>query len=640
MADFTEDVSLTGDDEQARRLCALVVAFSNARSPIPSADIHAVYYPDLSDDSFRRKFQRDREKLVECGMVVRAVGKEDKEASWQADASSFADSTGLSEDDALMLDVLCAQLVDDPSFAQRNDLRLALAKIDHAFGSLSAARIAPQQQGGAKVLQTMLSCISTGTPVRISYVDAKGMQSERTVAPFGHFGLRDNVYFVCGQVTDGKVDKQELRTFRANRIEKATKARGSFRVPEDFNVDDHILLPFQIGPTTCVATLLPAADADRDMLLELDRHATARPDGAREVRVSSVSDAARWCIAAGIEPLAPEELVSSWKGLLAEAARFSPGNMPDIATAPAKEAARGRRGRPGGANEMRELVALVSSLGNEGAALTPEAVAARLGITLDRARLLINLVLTACTDTGYQLPLRLSDDEGVVLSRSQGVTGRPIRLTRGEADALVAALDELGFSSDDPLRDEVLGAFAPVGLTDRQAQTRVDAALSQDSNEVLEACSRTIVSEGALSFGYRGLNQEEPSRRLVTPQALRRSDDLWYLDAYDHGREAVRTFRIDRMSDVRVAPVPGDATVTATAPKSERQVVVAFLDKGLLDLFVWPRIAVLAERDGLVVATLPFYGGVWLPRHLAACADAVRTSDKELATLVREVAAR
>lgn len=638
MAEDCVDVSITSDDEQARRLCALVIAFSNARSPIPSADIHAAYYSDLTDDSFRRKFARDREKLVECGMVVRSVEKDDKEASWQADASSFADSSLLSADDALMLDVLCAQLVDDPSFAQRDDLRLALAKIDHAFGTLSAARIAPQRREGAKVLQTMLSCLAGGSLARITYVDAKGTRTERTVAPYGHFGLRDNVYFVCAQTADGVVDGHDLRTFRVDRIERAVPAKGRFTVPEDFCVDDHVLLPFQMGPTTCMATLLPTKDSDRDMLLELERCATPQSDDTRRVAVSSLVDAARWCVAAGIEPRTPDELVSLWRDLLSKASQFEVQEVPEVSGAHAKTAPKGRRGRPGGANEMRELVALVSSLGHEGAALTPEVVSARLGVTLERARFLINLVLTACTDTSYQLPLSLSDDDGVMLSRSQGVTGRPIRLTRGETDALVAALDELGFPSDDALRQEVLAAFAPVSLTEQQARTHVDAALSQGDNEVLEACSRTISSGGTLSFLYTASRQGTPERRVVSPQALRRSGDLWYLDGHDHVRHALRTFRIDRMAEVRVAATHKAEGTGPSLPKTERQVKVAFLSKAPLDLFEWHGLEVLGDHDGAIVATLPFYGGQWLPRHLAACADLVVTQDEELAALIREVA--
>jgi len=54
-------------------------------------------------------------------------------------------------------------------------------------------------------------------------------------------------------------------------------------------------------------------------------------------------------------------------------------------------------GRTGGVEEARELVALVATLSDEGATLDAETIATRLGITLDEARKLLSLILTAST---------------------------------------------------------------------------------------------------------------------------------------------------------------------------------------------------------------------------------------------------
>ena len=636
MALDVENISLTSDDEQARRLCALAIAFSNAVSPIPSSEIHEIYYQELNDDSFRRKFSRDREKLVECGLIIRPVGNDGDQTTWQADASSFADSSSISADDALMLDILCSPLVDDPSFAHRDELRLALAKVDHAFGELTAARLSPAQREGTSALPIMLSCMAQGTFAQITYVDARGEQSERTVAPYGHFSLRGNVYLVCAQQADGA--EPVMRTLRADRIQKAHATAKRFSLPEDFSVDDFVLLPFQIGPTTCTARLHPSGNADSDLLADLDRRAEVDGEGVRTVSVSDANACARWCVAAGIVPVAPAELVEAWQKVLVEASAAQAIPMPEVETSPSR-APRKRRGRRGGTNEMRELVALVGSLGKEGSSVSPAAVSARLGISLDRALLLIDLLLTACSGTGYQLPLGLSSEDGIVLAHSQGVMGRPIRLTQAEARALISALDELGFTQDDPLRADVLAAFAPSGLSEQEARQRVEASLSRDASETLEACSRAISSERMLSFAYQAGGQAPLTHRRVLPQSVRHSDDLWYLDGYDLSREAMRTFRVDRMSDVRISaaqhPISKDG---ASSVHAERPVEVAFHDRSLLDLLEWPKLKMLGEQGGALVTTLPYYGGLWLPRHLAACGAAAFTSDEELAALTREAA--
>lgn len=628
--------SLTSDDEQARRLCSLAIAFSNAQSPLSSTEIHTTYYPDLNDDSFRKKFSRDREKLVECGLVVLSTGQDERGSLWQADVSSFADSSSISADDALMLDVLCTQLVADPTFAYREELRLALAKIDHAFGALTAARLTPAQHEVSVAMKTMLSCMEHGHLASISYIDAKGARSERSVAPYGHFGLRGNNYFVCAQ-EDPSNGQQLMRTLRVDRIMKARETATTFAVPEDFSVDDYIVLPFQLGPTRVTARLAVTSSTDSDDLADLDRRASTDADGVRTVGVNDLMAAARWSLAAGVRPLAPTALVETCQSILREAQTTQAAATPAIERRVLPKI-RGARGRRGGTSEMRELVALVGSLRNAGASLTVEGVSARLGITPERARLLINLLLTACTDTNYQLPLWLDGDDSVILSRTQGVTGRPIRLTQAEARALVYALDDLGFEDDDPLRIDVLAAFGPSTLTEQDVMPRVDSSLSREENATLEACSRAISARSGLTFVYHGVEKAAGVRR-VAPQGLRLADEFWYLDAYDLKRRALRTFRLDRMEDIRVLALPQEELAQIDAPRAERQVEVTLHDPTLLDTLEWPRLHVIGSSGTALITTLPYYGGTWLPRHLAACGEQASTSDEELAQLIRAIAA-
>ena len=106
----------------------------------------------------------------------------------------------------------------------------------------------------------------------------------------------------------------------------------------------------------------------------------------------------------------------------------------------------------GALGEARELVALVASLSEAGDALTAQAVASKLGVSLERAEKLIELVLTASVGDGLGLPL-IEEKDGVSLLTSRGVRGRRLRLTRAETVALLAALDRMGTSGADELRD-------------------------------------------------------------------------------------------------------------------------------------------------------------------------------------------
>ncbi len=636
--------SLTEDDELARRLCALYVAFSNSRTPISTKEIFDTYYPGLNEDAFRKRFSRDREKLAETGFVIEQAFKGDEGAYWQVDSSSFADGSSLSPDDATVLSVLCAGLVEDPSFAYRNDLRIALAKIDRAYGELTATRLSVRA-GADQAVSTLVSCMSDGNMAKISYMNAEGKKSDRVVAPYGQFGLRGRTYFVCAQAVRGRIKEElGLRTFRSDRIGRAKRTSNTYAIPEDFSVDDYVLLPFQIGPTIYEATFRETAEAETAAVSDLTRRGQEVSSDAPRMWSVDVSDegvAAAWAISAGLVPTAPASLVETWQTILVNATKTVHADNLTIDAPSIQQNRPSRRGRRGGSEETRELMALVSSLSTEGATLTVEGISARLGVDRERARFLLELVLTTCSGSKYHLPISLSDDFALVLSRSQGVVGRAIRLTKAETDALLAALDELGLPDDDPLRLDVVEAFAHEGTVvppddDSKALPSVD-----DLSDTLEACSRALITKASLSFAYQSSYQDEPMVRHAVPVQIVHEDDLWYLDARDLGRRALRTFRIDKMQDVRVAAaIPAKQLAEIDETPEVRKAIVAFTDPHLLETLDWPKLEALGMREGAVVTTIPFYGGTWLPRHLAACGGTVTVDDTALASTIRRTAER
>lgn len=58
-----------------------------------------------------------------------------------------------------------------------------------------------------------------------------------------------------------------------------------------------------------------------------------------------------------------------------------------------------------------------------------------------------------------------------------------------------------------------------------------------------------VLERRRLGFRYRGRTTGDDNRRDVSPQRLTHYRDNWYLDAWDHDREALRSFAVDRISD-------------------------------------------------------------------------------------------
>ena len=57
-----------------------------------------------------------------------------------------------------------------------------------------------------------------------------------------------------------------------------------------------------------------------------------------------------------------------------------------------------------------------------------------------------------------------------------------------------------------------------------------------------------VLERRQLAFEYRARSTDEKTRRRVSPQRITRYRDNWSLDAWDHEREALRSFSVDRIS--------------------------------------------------------------------------------------------
>ena len=66
-----------------------------------------------------------------------------------------------------------------------------------------------------------------------------------------------------------------------------------------------------------------------------------------------------------------------------------------------------------------------------------------------------------------------------------------------------------------------------------------------------ESLFRAFLETKLLRIGYRDTKNRRTERR-VEPQILFLSYPIWYLVAWDEGRDAVRSFRLDRIEKAKV----------------------------------------------------------------------------------------
>jgi predicted DNA-binding transcriptional regulator YafY len=61
-----------------------------------------------------------------------------------------------------------------------------------------------------------------------------------------------------------------------------------------------------------------------------------------------------------------------------------------------------------------------------------------------------------------------------------------------------------------------------------------------------------VLERKQLTFDYLARSTNQPTHRNVSPQRLTHYRDNWYVDAFDHDRDALRSFSVDRITAARV----------------------------------------------------------------------------------------
>ncbi|WP_336633143.1 MULTISPECIES: helix-turn-helix transcriptional regulator [unclassified Microbacterium] len=147
----------------------------------------------------------------------------------------------------------------------------------------------------------------------------------------------------------------------------------------------------------------------------------------------------------------------------------------------------------------------------------------------------------------------LDEQDLIVITNAVGLERTP-RLSAREAAALLAGLQLAASLPGVGDSDVVQGLLAKLarGASSAPADVIVASAAVDDVRiAVAEALRRGV----ALSFSYQAPDAPVTTR-TVDPVKVHIAGGQWYLQGWCHLREAVRTFHLDRVSDVRLTEIP------------------------------------------------------------------------------------
>lgn len=194
----------------------------------------------------------------------------------------------------------------------------------------------------------------------------------------------------------------------------------------------------------------------------------------------------------------------------------------------------------------------------------------------------------------------------IVITNSVGLERAP-KLTAREAAALLAGLQlarTIPGVGDTDLFAGLLAKLAR-GASGTPAEVIVAPGPVDSVRDTVATALRRGV---AVSFTYKAPDAA-PTIRTVDPVKVHIADGQWYLQGWCHLREAMRTFHLDRVSDLRLTdipithagePAPGwfetsedDVVARIRFPEAVARLLGDYLDRAVLD-----------TEDGVTTATM------------------------------------
>lgn len=115
-------------------------------------------------------------------------------------------------------------------------------------------------------------------------------------------------------------------------------------------------------------------------------------------------------------------------------------------------------------------------------------------------------------------------------------------LSQLEPGLLSSHLDPL-----DPLLDKMSG-----GSSAELQRIRILSMAGREPGEQFGRVAEAVLSRKQVSIDYHARSSDEKTNRVLSPQRLTHYRDNWFLDAWCHEREALRTFSIDRISSAQI----------------------------------------------------------------------------------------
>ena len=223
---------------------------------------------------------------------------------------------------------------------------------------------------------------------------------------------------------------------------------------------------------------------------------------------------------------------------------------------------------------------------------------------------------------------------------------RPVRLTAGEARALVTALEAAEYDAAGQLVGKLLAAASANVAADELERTVRAGASAGGTADIYTTLASAADERVAVRISYFTGSTGRTSERVVHPFALVVRLGAWYLVAFCETAGEERVFRLDRIraaerTGARFEPPPSIPTAVAPPARSLPVAEVRFAaGSALPDENQWPGAVCGPQADGTTLVRVGYQSASWIARRVVAyLGDAEVLAPSEVREAVRALAA-
>ena len=278
------------------------------------------------------------------------------------------------------------------------------------------------------------------------------------------------------------------------------------------------------------------------------------------------------------------------------------------------------------ANDLELLIKLLPWLvANNGASLTE--VASHFNISQKHALELIGqLVVTGPSQAGGGLvDIDFEDADSIFVSDAKALD-RPVKLSEFEAASLLGGLHYLEQFPTLVDSETVAGLIQKIQRALPNVDSPINVIAAPISDEVRAVVTQALASSRSMEIKYAGVTKDDLSLRVIDPISTYSQEDFVYLKAWCRKSQAWRSFRLDRILEVRLGQDAIDIPTDDEPDDAKREYFAAIeLDKayyGQLD-----QVDIISFKEYMwhaVEVELMVYSREWLVSMILASGGRVK----------------